>query len=360
MSLSKDVSHILVVDDNRQSNEMVQSLLRKEGYRVVAAFSGSEALLKVSEAAPDLILLDAMMPDITGFEVARTLRADPENHFCPILMLTALRDLQDKVKGLAAGADDFLSKPFNTVELLARVRSLLRIKKLHDEVEAKNALLERILMRYISKEVALQIMRDPEQHLKLGGEVGMVSVLFADIRGFTTFSESRKAKKVILVLNKIFGHLTPLVFAYQGTLDKYLGDAIMALYGAPLACADSVKNAVHSAWMMQRSFTALRANSPELSDLGLGIGICTGEAIIGNVGTKQFMDYTVIGSIPNLAKRLQENASAGQILIDEETNSTLRGEIRTEAISPFQYKGFHQSIPVYTILSIETVPTTKG
>ena len=353
MNSSGDVSRILVVDDNRQSNEMVQLLLRGEGYEIIAAFSGPEALEKVSSAAPDLILLDAMMPGMTGFEVARVLRATPENYFCPILMLTALHELQDKVKGLEAGADDFLTKPFHAVELLARVRSLLRIKKLHDEVETKNALLERILMRYISKEVALQIMRDPEQHLKLGGEVGIVSVLFADIRGFTPFAESKKAKEVILILNKIFGHLTPLVFTYRGTLDKYLGDAIMALYGAPLASADSVKNAVHSAWMMQRSFTSLRTQHPDLSDLGLGIGICTGEAIIGNVGTNQFMDYTVIGNTPNLAKRLQEHASAGQILIDEETNLYLKGQIETEALAQFHYKGFRQPITAYNVLGIE-------
>ncbi|HEY88122.1 MAG TPA: response regulator [Thermoflexia bacterium] len=353
MSSSGDVSRVLVVDDNRQSNEMVQSLLRGEGYEVIAAFSGPEALEKVNRTAPDLILLDAMMPSMTGFEVARTLRADPGNCFCPILMLTALHELQDKVRGLEAGADDFLTKPFHAVELLARVRSLLRIKKLHDEVEAKNALLERILMRYISKEVALQIIDDPEQRLKLGGEVGVVSVLFADIRGFTPFSESRKAREVILILNKIFGYLTPLVFTYQGTLDKYLGDAIMALYGAPLASADSVKNAVHSAWMMQKSFAALRTEYPELHELGLGIGLCTGEAIVGNVGTNQFMDYTVIGNIPNLAKRLQEHASVGQILIDEETNLYLQGQIETAALAPFHYKGFSHPITAYSVLSIE-------
>lgn len=353
MSGENSKATVLVVDDNEQNTKLVEMLLSKQGYEVVVAFNGQQALRLASEKAPDLVILDVMMPVMNGFDVARVLRNDDATRAVPILMLTALRELEDKVRGLEAGADDFLVKPFNTVELLARVRSLLRIKQLHDELEAKNALLERVLMRYISKEVALEILRNPEQNLQLGGQTCTVSVLFADIRGFTHFSEQREAHHVIQVLNQVFNQLTPVVFEHNGTLDKYLGDALMALFGAPITLVDGARQAVCTALVMQERFRELQRENPILNELGLGTGIATGEAVVGNVGSDQFMDYTVIGNTPNLAKRIQEHASPGQILIDRRTCDAVQGYTNVAPILPLYGHGFSAPIPAFEVLDFK-------
>ncbi len=349
---------ILIVDDNEQNLELLEAMLIPQGYHVVAATDGIEALERVVEVRPDLIVLDIMMPRMDGFEVARRLRSQEETRAIPILMLTALREISDKIRGLEAGADDFLSKPFNRVELLARVRSLLRIKQLHDELQAKNALLERVLNRYVSEEITRQILSDPEQQLRLGGQKCTVSVLFADIRGFTSFAEHRDATEVVDALNSIFNALVPLVFHYGGTLDKFLGDAIMAFYGAPIPSENDPERAVRTAWEMRLTFSQLQNQFPQLQELSIGFGICTGEAVVGNVGSEQRMDYTVIGNTPNTAKRLQEAASHGQILIDAATYEAVAFFVEAREIAPLLLKGRSEPVRAYEVLSV--IPVDHG
>jgi class 3 adenylate cyclase len=345
-------SRVLVVDDNRHNAKILESLLSGQGYEIIIARDGLQALVQAAETPPDLIVMDVMMPNLDGFQATRILRARAESETIPILMVTALNEVGEKVRGFEAGADDFLCKPFSSVELLARVRSLLRIKRLHDELREKNALLERVLMRYVSEEIARQILDDPRQNLRLGGQSCEVSVLFADIRGFTHFSEQRDPAQVTEVLNFIFNRLTPIVFEHHGTLDKYLGDAIMAFYGAPVPTDDSPAQAVCTAWQMQRCFAELRRESPYVSELGLGIGICTGEAVVGNVGSERVMNYTVIGRTPNVAKRLQERARAGQILIDERAYQAVRNLAKVRKSEPLELKGCSQPMLVYEVLHV--------
>lgn len=344
---------ILVVDDNKRNVKLLISILGSRGYEILAAYNGLEALKSVAEHMPDLIMLDALMPEMDGFEVSRALRENPETKHIPILMLTALREVEDKVRGLEAGADDFLTKPFHTVELLARARSLLRIKQLHDELEKKNELLESILMHYVSRDIAREILSDPEQHLQLGGRNYNVSVLFADIRGFTNFSERHEPALVTEALNYIFNDLVPLVFENHGTLDKYLGDAVMAFYGAPISDVDNAQQALDTACAMQQRFVSVCQEMSILRGLGLGVGICTGDAIVGNIGSEQFMDYTVIGNTPNIAKRLQENAQAGQILIDESTYLAAKDSISAREIPPLWLKGRSAAVSAYEVLWVQ-------
>ncbi|MBN1873050.1 MAG: response regulator [Anaerolineae bacterium] len=355
MSEEIKLSRILVVDDKIHNVKLLNSILSSKGYDVLTADNGKLALEIAYDVLPDLVILDVLMPGMDGFQVAEALRANPDTRPIPILMLTALRELGDKVRGLEAGADDFLSKPFNTVELLARVRSLLRIKTLHDELEMKNALLERVLTHYVSKEIAREVMSNPDKNLQLGGTSSVVSVLFADIRGFTSFSERHEASQVTEALNCIFDDLAPVVFAHNGTLDKYLGDAIMAFYGAPIPSSDNAVQAIQTACEMRNRFIELRERTPLLKELGMGIGVCTGEAVVGNVGSSQMMNYTVIGNTPNTAKRLQENAKAGQILIDEQTYETCKGEIEAVAVSPLALKGRSGLITAYEVVSVKGV-----
>jgi len=352
MTEKSKVPRIVVVDDNPRNVRLVLSILKPNKYEIFPAYSGREALALVEEKSPDLVILDVLMPEMDGFQVARALRANPESRAIPILMLTALRELEDKVKGLEAGADDFLTKPFNAIELLARTRSLLRIKQLHNELEVKNALLEWVLTHYISKDIASEILSDPEQNLQLGGRSCQVSVLFADIRGFTSFSEQHKAVYVTQTLNYIFNGLVPTIFENKGTLDKYLGDAIMAFYGAPIPSLNSSEQAVRTACAMQQRFAEMYEVTPGMQSLGLGIGICTGEAVVGNIGSEQLMDYTVIGNTPNTAKRLQENARAGKILIDEHTYNEVQLLIEGRSIAPLNLKGRSELVPAYEVLAV--------
>ncbi|GAP63765.1 hypothetical protein ARMA_2188 [Ardenticatena maritima] len=350
---SENKPRILVVDDHPHNVELVEAMLIPQGYLIFTAYDGVEALEAVEKHDPDLIILDIMMPKMDGFEVARRLRADEQRRAIPILMLTALREVQDKVKGLEAGADDFLSKPFNRVELLARVRSLLRIKQLHDELQAKNALLEQVLTRYVSREIAQTILENPDENLRLGGRTCVISVLFADIRGFTHFAERRDAALVLDVLNRIFNVLTPLVFEYGGTMDKYLGDAIMAFFGAPLASENDAERAIRTAWAMQQAFLRMREGDELLQKLHIGIGIATGEAVVGNVGSEQVMDYTAIGNTPNTAKRLQEIAHGGEILIDNATYERVKDLVVVRPIEPIVLKGHSEPIRAYRVEEVK-------
>jgi adenylate cyclase len=341
---------ILVVDDDDGTRLMLRRILEKESYKVEEAPDGEEGLAVCGRVNPDLILLDGMMPRLTGFEVVQRLRAEEATRAIPVLMLTALPDMNDKVRGLDLGADDFLRKPINRVELLARVRSLLRIRFLHNELEEKNDLLRHVLNRYVAEDVADEILANPSENMRLGGRTSRVSVLFADIRGFTSFTEDHPAPIVVGLINLIFKRLVPVIFAHKGTFDKYLGDAVMAFYGAPLSYPDDALRAVLTAVDMQTAFYALKQEQPELRSLGLGVGIFTGDAVVGNLGSEQVMDYTVIGDVPNSAKRLQENAEPGQILICQTTCEAVRDRMNVNPLEPLQLKGKKAPLQVFEVL----------
>ncbi len=344
-------SRILVVDDRPQNVELLQAYLTNAGYIVEIANGGQEALDKVAAQLPDLVLLDIVMPDVDGFHVCEKLKSNPETNFVPVVVVTALKETGDKIRALEVGADDFLSKPFDLYELLARVRSLLRIKALHDELEQYNQLLHSTLNRYMAEDVTSLILEDPERYLKLGGEARVVSVLFADIRGFTRFSERHSATEVVDVLNLIFTELTKTVFEYGGTFDKYLGDAVMAFFGAPIKREDDAWRAVTAAAQMQRVFQDIVAHSERdgLSELGLGIGINTGEAIVGNIGSERIMDYTVIGDTANVARRLQEIAGKGQILVGRRTHELVKDCIAAGQAMQQVLRGREDPIVYYEI-----------
>ena len=344
-------NRILIVDDEEANRELLEAILVPLGYEAILAGDGKEALEKVREIPPDLILLDIMMPKMDGFEVARRLKDDEDTRTIPIVMVTALRETGERIKGIECGADDFLSKPFDRHELMARVKSLLRIKHLHDELKQKNDLLYRILNRYVADEVSTLILDDPDRYLKLGGEIRIVTVLFADIRGFTKFAESSGAKLVVGLLNRVFAELTNIIFQNRGTFDKYIGDAIMAFYGAPVSYDDDVLRALQTALEMQEGFARIRQESEDedVASLGLGIGINTGEAVVGNIGSERIMDYTVIGDTANVASRLQEKASGGKILISHSTYLHIQDQVVVREMPPLQLSGKQVSTTIYEL-----------
>ncbi len=346
----KDKPVILVVDDQPQNIELLEAHLVPQGYEIVEAANGEEALGKISDNQIDLILLDVMMPGMNGYEVCRKVKSDSGNAFLPIVMLTALDNLEAKIEGLKAGADDFLNKPFQKIELIARVNNLLKMKFLHDEVELRNQLISSMLHRYVDRSVIEQILANPDKYSELGGDRKEVAVFFCDVRGFTSLSEGMNADELIHLLNTIYQALTGIVFKNKGTFDKYIGDCIMAFWGAPTDIEDETVWAVRAALEMQGAFEDLKQGwPPELKKLGIGIGINYGEVVVGNTGTDETMDYTVIGDVVNTAQRVESTAGSGQVLITKSALMRVEGKIKFRTLEPLHLKGKLLPVEIYEV-----------
>ncbi|MBI3826374.1 MAG: response regulator [Candidatus Rokubacteria bacterium] len=341
---------VLAVDDNKQNLLLLEKALSAAGYEVLTALDGPSALEMVGKDGPDLVLLDVMMPGMSGYEVCEHLRAQETTRLLPVVMLTALSDVKDRIAGIKAGADDFLSKPFNREELLTRVRSLLRIKTLHDDIEAKNRLLRTLFGRYVSEDVAAEIIAAPDRHLGVGGAKREVTVLFGDLRGFTPLAETLDPQDVVDILNVYLTHVVDAVFEWGGTLDKFRGDGIMAVFGAPVAHEDDPTRAVRCALGMAERLRTVRFERFPDVRLQVGIGINTGVAIAGNIGSERRMDYTVIGDEVNLAQRLESNAGPGQILIAEATYERVRDRVQVRELGAMRVKGRNEGVPTYDVL----------
>jgi adenylate cyclase len=345
---------ILAVDDNKQNLVLVEKALTNAHYEVLTAQDGTSALSVIDSAAPDLVLLDVMMPGMSGYEVCQRIRANEATRLLPVVMLTALSDVADRVHGIEAGADDFLSKPFNREELLTRVRSLLRIKALHDDLEQRNRLLRTLFGRYVSEDVANEIVANPDRHLKLGGEKREVTVLFGDLRGFTPIAETLDPQDAVDVLNVFLTLVVDAVFELSGTLDKFRGDGIMAFFGAPLAHEDDPSRAVRCALLMQERLKGVTFRKfPDLR-LHMGIGINTGIVIAGNIGSERRMDYTVIGDEVNTAQRFESNAGPGQILITGNTYERIKGSVQVRDLGALRVKGKNEGVTAYDVLGVVT------
>ncbi len=345
---------VMVVDDDWMNREVLEAYLVDAGCEVVLAHSGEVALQMTQETIPDLVLLDINLPGMTGYEVCARLKSDERTQFTPVVMVTALETDDDKIKAIQAGADDFLTKPFNSLLMMTRIRSLLRIKQLHDELESRNSLLRRILKRYVNEDIVDVILVDPDRYLKLGGETRAVTVFFADIRGFTAFAEHRPASEVLQTLNRIFNELTEVIFRHHGTFDKYIGDELMAFFGAPVATGDDALNALRAAQGMQVAFRQVceAIGLPARRELGLGIGLHSGEAAVGNVGSERVMSYTVIGDVVNTARRIQQAAASGQVLISEATYQLAAPVLQAERLEARLFSGKSEPIVVYALHGI--------
>lgn len=333
-STQHQAAQVLVVDDDTVSRIMLRRSLELYGYQVSEADDGEQCLSIVAQQRPDLIVLDGVMPRMDGFTVVSRLRADDSTRTIPILMLTSLQDVTYKVRGFELGADDFLNKPVDRVELVARVRALLRLKNYHDELEQKNVLLRQALSRYVVEEVANDLLAQKQSNLYVSGQSSRVSVLHADIRGFRISAPQHDPQVIIKLVNTVFARLVPVVFENRGTFDKYMGEAFSAFFGAPVPYQDDVLRAVQSALQMQRAFAALQADHPETRAFSLGIGIVTGDVVVGYIGSEKAMDYSILGGAPNAARGLAEFAGSGQILLDTTTAALLGERIASEPAEP--------------------------
>ena len=356
---------ILVVDDTPVNVKLLGDLLTVKGYTVVTATSGKEALEKIDHEQPDLVLLDVMMPGMTGYEVCRRLRDNAATAMLPVVMVTALDPGQERVKGIEAGADDFLTKPINQPELLARVRSLLRVKALHDELAELNRTLEaRVvaqvaelenlgrLKRFFSPQLAEAIVSGGAED-PLKSHRREITVVFLDLRGFTAFAESSEPEEVMTVLREYHAEMGKIILAHEGTLERFTGDGMMIFFNDPVVVENPSERAVRMATAMRARVSDLATRWRKLGyDLDFGVGIAQGYATLGAIGFEGRWDYGAIGNVTNLASRLCAEAKPGQILIARRVYAAVEELVEAEPVGELSLKGFSRPIPTYDVTAV--------
>jgi class 3 adenylate cyclase/CheY-like chemotaxis protein len=369
---------ILVVDDVPENLDIVRMRLQAHGYEVVTAVDGEEALVRARETDPDLVLLDIMMPKLDGISALKQLKQDAALRFIPVILLTAKSDTADVVAGLEAGGDDYLTKPFDQAALIARVRSMLRIKALHDMVQeqaaklqeqteqlaewnrtleqrvaAQVAEIERVgrLRRFLAPQIAEVIASSDDNGRLLESHRREVTVVFCDLRGFTAFTESTEPEEVMGVLRDYHTSLGELIFQYEGTLERFAGDGILILFNDPVQCADHAERAVRMAVDMRESVAVLLDRWRKRGhDLGFGVGIAFGYATLGQIGFDKRLEYAAVGSVTNLASRLCDEARSGQILISQRIYGLVESLIEGAHVGDLNLKGFRRPMPTYEVV----------
>ncbi|MEO8717446.1 MAG: response regulator [Burkholderiales bacterium] len=319
---------VLVVDDDVDMATFLGRLLTQEGMRVETAMSGETGLASIAVSPPDLVLLDVVMPGANGFEVCKRLKSDELTALIPVVLVTSLEDAESRVRGIEAGADDFLSKPVKREELVARVKTLRRLHETRKELESRRLAAEvqrkevirKAFSRYISPRLADRIVDaagDQGDPFQGRAQRTNLVALFADLRGFTRLTEQNEVGAVVGMLNEYFGVLTDAAYQHDGTIFNMAGDSLLVGFNVPFPQPDAAERAWRTALEMVSRFAPVAAAWRQQSglDLGVGVGICAGEAIIGNVGSEHYASYTIIGNPVNTAARLMQMAAAGEVLL---------------------------------------------
>jgi class 3 adenylate cyclase/CheY-like chemotaxis protein len=375
-------ARLLIVDDNPMNVDIFRTRLAAHGYDIVTATNGEDALSLAQDVQPDLILLDIMMPKVDGLEVCRRLKSNPSLPFIPIILVTSKADTEDVVRGLEAGADEYLTKPVDQAALVARVKSMLRIKGLQDmvqeqaarleaqaaqlrewnqtlqqQVSAQVAELERVnrLKRFLSPQLADLIVSSGDEAV-LENHRREITVVFCDLRGFTAFSETAEPEEVMGIIQEYHTAIGEMIFRHEGTLEHFSGDGVMVFFNDPVPVPDPTVRAARMA-------VALRARVGELSEqwrkrgheLGFGLGIAMGYATLGKIGFEGRVDYAAIGTVTNLASRLCDEALAGQILVSQRVQAELETIAETEPVGPLTLKGFSRPVTAFNVVSFKEI-----
>ena len=364
---------ILVVDDTPETREIMTLRLQQQGYNVVVGVDGEDALQKVKAEQPDLVLLDIMMPKLDGIAVTKRLKADPSLPFIPIVLLTAKVDAKDVIAGLDAGGDDYLTKPVDHGPLIARVRSMLRIKELHDQVQNKTEQLaalnrtlearvaaqvdeiERVsrLKRFLAPQLAEMIVSSRDEGI-LQSHRRDIAVLFCDLRGFTAFAEAAEPEEVIGLLREYHDMLVPLVHRYEGTIDHFQGDGLMIFFNDPLPCSDPAQRAVRLALSMHEVVASFAEDwRGRGRQIGFGAGIAQGFATLGQIGFKGCVVYSAIGTVTNIASRLSAEAKDGQTLVTARVAAAVRDFAEAESLGGVMLKGLSRPTEVCNIVGLK-------
>lgn len=375
----RDPPLILVVDDVPDNVEILQMRLESQGYEVVTARDGVEAVEKTRELLPDLVLLDIMMPKMDGIETMKLLKADPKLPFIPVILVTAKADGKDVIAGLESGGDDYLTKPVDQAALSARVRAMLRIKSLHDTVHGQAQRLEEqaaelaALNKTLEQRVAAQVSEIErigrlkrflppqivETIVSSGGEAILenhrreIVVLFCDMRGFTAFAETAEPEDLMAVLREYHAALGPLIHRYEGMIDSFTGDGLMVIFNDPVPCPDPALRAVRLAVEMRDAAALLtRSWAARGHEIGFGVGIAQGYATLGQIGFEGRSDYTAIGTVTNLAARLCTEARDNQILVTQRVAAALGELADLELLGNIELKGLSRPVAVLNVSSL--------
>jgi len=350
-------NRILVVDDTAANIQVLSGTLKAKGYQISVATNGRQALELLTRVQPDLILLDVMMPEMDGFETCRRIKASEQWSQIPIIFLPAKTEIADIVRGFELGAVDYVAKPFNAHELLARVNTHLTIDELRRSLAAKNAelaraheLVRRAFGRYVSEEVAASILQSPEG-LELGGEEREVTILMSDLRGFTALAARLAPREVIEFLNLYLEAMVDVISRYEGTIDEIIGDAVFVIFGAPVACNDHADKAVACGLAMQLAMGEVnrRLTAKGAPELEMGIGVHSGRVVVGNIGSLRRTKYAAVGSNVNLAGRIESFTTGGQLLISESTRQKVKSPLRIEGQFQVEPKGASHSLQLHEV-----------
>jgi len=371
---------LLIVDDNEDNRYTLTRRLNREGYLNLATATNGHEALQVLESKPvDLVLLDIMMPEMNGYEVLEKMKGSDQLRHLPVIMISAVGEIDSVVRCIELGADDYLSKPFNPVLLRARVGASLERKRLHDQVVAQAADLatwnrtleqrvadqlgeiERVgrLKRFLSPQIADLVISSGGDRV-LDSHRRAVTVVFCDLRGFTAFAETAEPEEVMTVLGAYHEVLGPLIHKYEGTLERFAGDGLNVLFNDPLPCPDPSARAVRMAIEMRDGVADLALKWRKLGhELGFGMGIAHGYATLGRIGFEGRYDYSAIGTVVNLAARLCAEARSGQILIDPKVHAAIDTLADFEPAGELVLKGIQRPVAIFNVLALRDCPPIR-
>ena len=345
----EESNKVLIVDDRADIRSFLSEYMRIEGFAPLEAASADDAIQVARRERPALILMDIMMPGRDGLSAVQEIRAEDDK--VGIIVMTAFSTEQRAVRAMQVGADDYMHKPFDMEELQVKTRAVLQKNWLRVENSSLYERLEAILSRYMPTPVADRLIRAPEVP-RLGGERQEVTLLFADLRGFSSFAVQAAPEDLLRILNHYLTVATEAILEHNGTVDKFLGDGVMAIFNAPLRDPSHVLHAVRAAMAIQRNVAAIERPGGLSEPLRFGVGIHTGEAVVGNIGAAQLMSYTAVGDAVNVAKRLEENAGPGQIIVSEQVIQYLNDQLVTRDLEPVLIKGVKDPLPLFEVISL--------
>jgi adenylate cyclase len=359
-----ETGSILVVDDNEINRDLLSRYLARLGHTVQAAPDGKKALEMIDSGAFDLVLLDIMMPELNGYQVLQHLKDSPTWRDLAVIMISALDEMDSVVRCIELGATDYLSKPFNPVLLRARVGACLEKKRLRDlekeqkrqlqelnsALEVRNRFIRQTFGRYLSDDIVESILERPDG-LKIGGEKRQATILMSDLRGFTSLSEGLPAEDVVAMVNIYLETMTDIILKYQGTIDEFIGDGILVIFGAPFQRPDDAQRAVACAVDMQLAMASVNDRNRQAGypEVALGIGVNTGNMVVGNIGSKKRTKYGVVGSNVNLTARIESYTVGGQIFISENTLKACGDIVRLDNAMQVSPKGVKEPLTIYEV-----------